>query len=101
MDAWLALIDKYGIPIAALVAVSLFSWWLVRLIIRELQQRNADVGGRADRALAVAENQVAATKELTDAFNRLTERQTNELGRLVERVDRLGERMDNFDRKRP
>lgn len=74
MDPFLQLLDKYGVPIAALIAVSLFAFWLVRAFIRELQQRNAEVGGRADRALDVAERQVTATDKLTQAVNTALDR---------------------------
>lgn len=65
LDPALKAIADYGVAIVALVALALFSWWVIRTWTADLRQAR-------DRALDISERQVIATASLTEAVRELT-----------------------------
>lgn len=66
LDPALRAIADYGLALVIVVALSIFTAWLIRAWLTDLRATR-------DRALDISERQIDATKELTLAVRDLTE----------------------------
>lgn len=57
-------ITDFGVAIVALVALSLFAFWMLRTTVDDLRKSR-------DRSLDISERQVAATEKLTESVREL------------------------------
>jgi hypothetical protein len=67
-------IAEYGVAIVALVAVSLFAFWIVRTWTTDLRAARDRALDISERQVTTNERQSAAIELLTAAVNRLSDR---------------------------
>lgn len=92
-----SILDKYGLPIAALAAVAVFAWWAVRTLVDEQRRSNQELLKRLDRALDISERQTGST----DALAKVVHEALDNRGELMDLLEDAVGRLADLARRRP